>query len=120
MAAIVTKDTLRNMLNEADSARKAAIIGRALVVLFERQTEAERMANTTNNLNSIGFASCDAKAGCLSAKYFLRHRTLLDWQVEKWMRTDRTGYPRICKYARQLNEAAEQKRARQAQHGIIV
>lgn len=112
MPAIVTKDSLNTMLQSADRARRAQIIGRALVALFQRQTDAEKNADTTQNLNGIGFASNDARSGSLSAKSFIRSQTLQDWQVDLWMRPTH-GYPRICKYARQLNEIAEERAAQQ-------
>jgi hypothetical protein len=113
--AIVTRTTLKKMLEEADTTKRAHIIGRALVALFDRQTDAEQQRNDTEVLNDIGFAGSDAKAGSLTAKYFLKHRTLLDWQVEKWMKPTKNGYPRICRYARQLNEVAEYKNARKTE-----
>jgi len=108
MPAIVTRDTLRSMLNVADTERKVQIIGRALVRIFEGQTAAEKVQNDTTEDNGIGFSGADAKAGTLTAKYFLKHRNLLDWQLEKWMALS-GGYPRICKYHKQLNAIAEKK-----------
>lgn len=112
MPAIVTKQSLNTMVNEADDNTRIRIIGRALVVLFNRQTQSEQTQNLTNNLNGVGFAGCDARSGCLTAKSFLKNNTLLPWQVEKWMKVGKSGFPRICKYAGQLNEAAEEKAAR--------
>lgn len=117
-AQIVTKDSLQEMLTDADDARRALIIGRALVVLFQHQTESEKAANTTDNNNNIGFAGCDARSGCMTAKYFLKHKTLLDWQIEKWMKLGANGYSRICKYAKQLNEAAIIKAAKVQQQQL--
>lgn len=111
MSAIVTKQSLARMLNEADAAKQAQIIGRALVALFERQTAAEQSSDSTDQSNNIGFASCDARSGSLTAKSYMRNRTLADWQVEAWMRPLRNGLPRICKYDRQLNEIAAEKAA---------
>jgi hypothetical protein len=34
---------------------------------------------------------------------------LQNWQIEKWLKPNKNGIPRICKYHRQLNEAAEEK-----------
>jgi hypothetical protein len=112
MPAIVTRQSLQAMLDQADEQRRQQIIGRALVVLFERQTEAEKQTNDTKEDNGVGFAGCDAKSGTLTAKYFLKHRALLDWQVEKWLKRGSNGFYRICKYAGQLNEAAVARAAR--------
>ena len=108
MTIIVTKDNLNQMLQNADAAKRVHIIGRALVALFNRQTQAEQSANTTDNSNGIGFAGSDARSGCLTAKSYIKNRTLQQWQVDKWM-TESRGYPRICKYAKQLNEIAVEK-----------
>lgn len=117
-AQIVTKDSLQRMLTDAEDPKRAQIIGRALVVLFERQTASEKAAATTDENNNIGFAGCDAKSGTLTAKYFLKHKTLADWQIEKWMKLSSSGYFRICKYAKQLNEAAIIKAAKAEQQQL--
>ncbi len=110
--AIVTKQSLNQMLADASEEKRARIIGRALWALFERQTHDERNSDSTRCSNNIGFASCDAKSGSITAKTFRRTGTLQQWQVDHWM-ANSNGYPRICKYARQLNEIAEEKAARQ-------
>lgn len=109
MTPIVTKQSLQQMLNDADDKKRARIIGRALVVLLNNQTNTERNANTTHSANNIGFSCVDAKSGSLTAKYYLAHKTLAVWQVERWMRQDSTGFARICKYHAQLNESAQTK-----------
>lgn len=106
---IVTRDSLAAMLRNPNRAYVEAVIGRALVALLERQTEDERACNDTRVHNSIGFSGADAKSGTLTAKSWLKRRHLEDWQLEKWTRPARNGYPRLCKYAVQLNEIAERK-----------
>ena len=108
MKKIVTKESLVKMLNESQE-MKIKVIGRALVALMHRQTQDEQTANTTRNHNGIGFTPGDAYGGTITAKYFLKHGTLQEWQVEKWMKPTSTGLPRICKYDRQLNEVANEK-----------
>lgn len=114
MPNIVTKQSLNSMLAAAEPEKRARIIGRALVALFERQTEAERQSDTTSNDNNVGFTSADARSGSLTAKSFLRNGTLQQWQVDRWMAPQKNGLPRICKYDRQLNEIAEEKARRAA------
>lgn len=111
MTALVTKESLQKMLADADEVKRARIVGRALVGLFERQTADEQAANTTSKHNTIGFAACDAKSGSLTAKYFIKHGQLLDWQVDRWLKRQPDGFPRLCRYVRQLDEIA-QARAR--------
>ena len=111
--ALVTKDSLTSMITAADHDQlKIRIVGRALVVLFNMQTEAEKSANTTNEWNNVGFAHADARSGTLTAKTFIKRGTLESWQVEMWVKpTGKCGHPRIAKYWRQLNEADVQKAA---------
>lgn len=103
---IVSKDSLRSMLENADAELKKKIVGRALVAIFQGQTKAEAESNATAEDNGIGFSGYDAHSGCISAKYYLRHGTLQDWQVDKWLRNDR-----IIKYHKQLNSIAIAKAA---------
>lgn len=108
--ALVTRDSLQTMLDQADDVKRQHIIGRALVALFERQTQDEKAVNDTKVLNNVGFQACDAKSGSLTAKTYLKRKALEAWQVEKWTRRQASGYARICKYAGQLNEVALAKR----------
>ena len=108
--AIVTPGYIDRYLSDSNK-NAAQFIGRALVVLFNNQTEDEKQVNDTNQNNGIGFTGADAHSGCISAKYFLKHGTLQDWQIERWTKRNRHGQMRIAKYWRQLDRAAQQKRA---------
>lgn len=103
MTHIVTRATLMTLLS--DEKKRPHVIGRALVALFHKQTRTEQVANHTDNLNFVGFSGSDARDGSITAKYYLKHGTLLPWQIENWMKPFR-GFPRITKYARQLNDIA--------------
>ena len=120
-AAIVTKVSLMNLLTTVPAsysgdleAWQKHVIGRALVVLFKRQTADEQQAHTTNQHNNIGFAGCDAKQGSFAAKSFMKRGTLLPFQYDFWMAEGSLGYPRFVKYHRQLNEIALEKAAAKA------
>ena len=119
---LVTKSGLQNMIENAEPHKRAQIIGRACVVLFNRQTEDEQNTDQTRHDNMRGFTSGDAKSGSLTAKSFLKHRDLRDWQVERWTKKNVKGTMRIAKYWRQLNEAAiaKQKRLAMRQYGAPV
>lgn len=106
---LVTRDSLQKMLDNADAVKRQHIVGRALVALFERQTEDEKRVNDTKVHNNIGFQGCDAKGGSITAKTYLARRSLENWQVERWTRKGANGYARLCKYAGQLNEIAVAK-----------
>jgi hypothetical protein len=108
MKKIVTKDSLIAMLNSSRE-KQIKVIGRALVVLLNRQVAEEKNTNTTKFDNGIGFTPGDAFHGSVTAKYFVKHRTLTDWMVDRWMKPSSNGTPRIAKYSRQLNEAANAK-----------
>ena len=108
--AFVTKRYIEHYVANKPQAQVAQFVGRALVVLFNNQTEAEKAASTTNVDNGVGFTGADAHSGCITAKYFLKHGTLLDWQIEKWTKRNRRGTMRLAKYWRQLDEAAKRKR----------
>ena len=109
MAAIVTRESLQHMLDAANFERQQHIVGRALVVLFNNQTTGEKAANVTDNHNNIGFTGADARTGSLTAKSYLKNKSLQDWQVAAWLRVGKSGFARICKYHNQLNEAAKMK-----------
>lgn len=114
-AAIVTRDNLRELLLGADEERRMHIIGRALVVLYNRQTADEKRVMDTKESNGIGFAGCDAKQGSYGAQQYIRTQKIDKYQVQAWMRMSR-GAPRICKYNRQLNEAAVERAGKVAEH----
>lgn len=113
MAAIVTKETLKQMLKNPNPRYVDMVLGRALVVLFNNQTETEKQANETKVYNEVGFTGADARSGTITAKYFLKHGKLSDWQREAWLRPDKHGTPRIVKYHKQLNAAAAKRQATQ-------
>lgn len=108
---MITRQSLTDMIANASADRRAKIVGRALVAIFKRQTESERQANTVVAHNMRGFTPADAKTGSITAKYFIKHQTLLEWQVEKWLQPNSRGVARIAKYWRQLDEVAREKAA---------
>lgn len=119
MKELVTKDTLKNMCDVEKWGHEYVerVVGRALWALFERQTAAERSLNVTNNENGIGFSGADAHSGSITAKYWKKWGNLGyakgdKWRLEKWTTSGRNGYPRICKYAKQLNEIANEAAAK--------
>lgn len=118
---IVSKESLQKMLDSDNITFVNKVIGRALVGLFDRQTKSEQYSDTTNEDNGVGFAGCDAYSGSLTAKYFLRHKRLLEWQREIWLKKNKKGVSRLAKYHRQLNEIAvdKKKRKENSQMGLI-
>lgn len=82
-----------------------------MVAIFNNQTESEKADNATEEFNGIGFSGADARSGTLTAKTFLKRKTLEDWQVERWTKRGNNGFSRLTKYAKQLNAIAESRGA---------
>jgi len=99
----VTAESIKAMLENSNPAYVQAVIGRALVVIFNNQTTDEQDDNSTNKSNGIGFTGADAYSGSLTAKFYLKHKRLEDWMVDKWAKPNRKGVPRLAKYHGQLN-----------------
>ena len=109
MTAIVTRDSLQTMLDNDNVNYVNVVIGRALVGIFNRQTSSEQNTDSTTEDNGVGFAGYDAYSGSLTAKYYLKHKSLLEWQRDMWTKKNKNGIARIAKYHKQLNEIAEEK-----------
>lgn len=107
---MVTKAQLTQLITRKDEVAVHAI-GRALVHLFNRQTEAEKASNDTKVHNLRGFTAGDARQGSIHAKYFLKHKTLQPWQIEHWLKPNAKGTLRLAKYWRQLAEEAARRAA---------
>lgn len=109
--AIVTKESLQELIDRNDHTTMH-VVGRALVVLFNNQLQDEKESNDTTHHNGIGFTGADARSGSLTAKYYLKHKFLEEWQVHRWTKKNDKGWSRLTKYHRQLNVAAEAKAAK--------
>jgi len=101
---MTTKAEIIELLKTNDRA-----VARALVVLNERQTATERSAETTINDNGVGFTPADARMGTSMAQFYTKFGRLSPKQIAYWRKPNVRGVPRICKYAGQLLEIAEQK-----------
>lgn len=90
-------------------------IARALVVLTERQTADEQSAESTKYHNGIGWTGADARMGTSMAQFYVKRGYLTEKQLAYWKKPNVRGVWRICKYAGQLLEIANEKsRAMQA------
>lgn len=85
-------------------------VARALVVLYERQTEDEKASENTRHHNNRGFRPCHARMGTSMAKFYLRNGYLSPKQVAYWRKQGKEGM-RISIYWRQLLDAAHRKAA---------
>lgn len=106
---IVTRDSLQHMLDNDNVEYVQLVIGKALTALYDYQTTEEQHVNSTLNSNGVGFTGADANSGSRTAKFWLKHHTLLDWQVAMWTKKGSKGYARLAKYHKQLNLIAEAK-----------
>lgn len=105
-----TREDFIALINREDEVAAHAI-GRALVHLLKRQTQAEQDMNSTTNHNLRGFTPADAYKGSLTAKYYIKNKRLLDWQIDMWRKPNVKGVPRIAKYWKQMAEEVEKKKA---------
>lgn len=102
MKKLVTKEFIKTKLEE--NAEK--LIGRALSAILKYQTDVESTNNITKDFNGVGFTKSDSRTGTLTAKYYLKHGKLEEWQLKLWKGLNKKGEPRILKYADQLNRIA--------------
>lgn len=109
-AIAVTSEWITTYIATHDKVKVANMVGRALVALYDRQTADEKASDSTSHLNSVGFSGVDAEIGSSMAKWVLSGRYLSVKQVEVWTKPGKNGLPRLCKYARQLNEIAQAKK----------
>lgn len=102
----LTAEAIVNLLATNDRA-----VGRALVVLRNRQTADEQISESTKHHNNRGFRPCHARMGTSMANFFERAGYLTPRQVAYWRVKEKTGKMRIAIYWRQLMEEAERKAA---------
>ncbi len=105
--ATLTKEYIQNLLMTNDHA-----VGRALIVLNERQTSSEQNCQTTISNNGVGFRPCDARMGTSMAQFYAKYNRLSERQLAYWRKPQAKGV-RIAMYWRQLIEIAEAKKAAQ-------
>lgn len=104
----LTGTQIVDMLRTNDKA-----VARALVVLFERQTDDEKATEHTRHHNGRGFRPCHARMGTSMAKFYLQRGFLTPKQIAYWRREGKEGM-RIAIYWRQLLDAAHKKQAAKA------
>jgi len=70
---------------------------KALIKIFEAQTKDEQNSDNTSNLNSVGFAPCDAFILSKLAKFYMEKRFLSPKQMN-------IVFKKIHKYCRQIDQ----------------
>ena len=111
MMATFTREKFVDLISRQDEVGMHSI-GRALVHLFNRQTEDERAINSTDVHNACGFTPADARVGSITAKYYIKNKKLLDWQMDQWTAANDKGRLRLEKYFRQIAEEVSAKVAK--------
>ena len=104
---MITKEQIVALLITNDKA-----VGRALIALFNRQTQGEQVSEATHNLKGEGFTPADAAMGSSMAKFYSARGYMTERQLAYWRKPNVKGVPRICKYAGQLVEVAKAKAAK--------
>lgn len=84
--------------------REVQWVERAITVIYERQTEDEKSADSTSHHNGIGFSATDASIMSSFAKQLSKGKHLSEKQLTIAFRV-------MPKYARQLFEIAQGKEA---------
>lgn len=82
-----------------------AFLARAIVKIYERQTEDEQQADMTGHNNSIGFNGIDAFILSKFAKFFMERKFLSPKQIV-------VARKKMMKYAKQLTTIANEGKAK--------
>lgn len=92
-----TKESITQLLDRSNRA-----VERAIVAIYNRQTEDEKSSGTTTHSNGRGFSGAHAELGTYYAKWILSGRSLTGHHLEKARRMSK-------RYVAQLLEEAQQK-----------
>lgn len=106
---LVTKDSMVELLSDPNKKFIEAVIGRAILALYNRQTASEQNSHITKEANGIGFTSYDAEIGSKTAECWKNKGTLEFWMVRYWTKKGKAGFPAVSRYHKQLNEIALEK-----------
>lgn len=92
-----TKEEILNLINRSDTA-----VERAIIAIFKRQTDAERVQEVTAVHNNRGFLPYHARRGSYYAKWIMSGKHLTGDHLAK-------ARSMAVKYTRQLAEDANNK-----------
>lgn len=107
MCADDVEKLLNSMHSEEDTKAKVLAlisenennyVGRAMLFLFNQQTQSEKSSGTTSENNGVGFNSVDSRFGSNIAKWYQEHNFLTIKQLESSKKI-------LIKYAGQLARA---------------
>jgi len=92
-----TKESIQDILAKSDRA-----VARAMIVIYDRQTQDEKTTSDTRHTNQRGFSGAHAKTGSYYARWVLSGRGLTGKHLDK-------ARAMAMHYWRQLLEEAERK-----------
>lgn len=90
-----TEQSIVELINSSDKA-----VTRAVIAIYNRQTQDEKATHDTKHTNGIGFNSADAKLLSYCAKYAQQNNCVLTGNFLE------TARKRIVKYRKQLVQIA--------------
>lgn len=102
----MTIDEAKNLIQTSDRA-----VMRAMVALYNLQTEAEKHTGKTTNLNGVGFSGAHSRRGTYYAKWCLSGRDLTGHHLENARKI-------ALRYTRQLATIATNKEAQEASKAV--
>lgn len=109
--ALVTRESLQALLDNADPKKVMVVVARALCALYERQTMDEQSCERTIEHNGVGFSGIDGEFASSLVVFYKKHGYLSSKQIAPWVKKGSNGFSRLTKYAKQLNEIAVEKAA---------
>ena len=103
----LTKESVQELLETNDRA-----VMRALIVVYENQTDDEQRIQETKYRNNVGFTGVDANFGSSLAEQVIKRNSLSPKQMK-------CARKMVKKYWRQLIAAAEKKAAMTAEEADV-
>ena len=94
---IWTQDEIKQLLVDNDLA-----VSKAIVSIYNLQTESEKSTKSTNDNNGVGFNGVDAEFLSSLAEFFIKYNRLSEKQLA-------FGRKKIMKYSKQLTMIANKE-----------
>jgi hypothetical protein len=89
-------ETIKELLEKNDRA-----VARAILAIYQLQTQDEKSDHTTKHSNRVGFSASDAKKGSYYATWLLSGKNLSGWHLDNARKI-------AIKYREQLAKVAKQ------------
>lgn len=112
----ITKESLAELVR----CNPYKVIVRILQVVHRNQTETEKSLRACRVVNGVGFSKPDARLGTECIDLIAKYRTLPKTHLSIWLLPDKSGYPRIVKYWKQVEQSRKEKLSRliKQYHGV--